>query len=105
LVAKSDRSKVSIHYTETIQGEKIMNLELYQQVYLNHDLPEYQLKKGDIATLIDFVLHPHNQEEGCILEVFNALGESIHVVAIPKSWVIPLQSNQIFSVRTLALAS
>ena len=82
-----------------------MNLELYQQVYLNHDLPEYQLKKGDIATLIDFVPHPHNQEEGCILEVFNALGESIHVVAIPKSWVIPLQSNQIFSVRTFAIAS
>ena len=82
-----------------------MNLELYQQVYLNHDLPEYQLKKGDIATLIDFVPHPQNQEEGCILEVFNALGESIHVVAIPKSWVVPLQSNQIFSVRTLALAS
>ena len=82
-----------------------MNLELYQQVYLNHDLPKYQLKKGDIDTLIDFVPHPHNQEEGYILEVFNALGESIHVVAIPKSWVIPLQPNQIFSVRTFALGS
>jgi hypothetical protein len=58
-----------------------MNLELYQQVSLNHDLPEYQLKKGDIATLIDFIQHPHNQEEGCILEVFNALGESIYVVS------------------------
>jgi hypothetical protein len=105
LATKSDRSEVSIYYPETIQGEKVMNLELYQQVYLNRDLTEYQLKKGDIATLIDFVPHSHNQEEGCVLEVFNALGESIHVVAIPKSWVIPLQSNQIFSVRTLALAS
>jgi hypothetical protein len=105
LATKSDRSEVSIYYPETIQGEKVMNLELYQQVYLNRDLIEYQLKKGDIATLIDFVPHSHNQEEGCVLEVFNALGESIHVVAIPKSWVIPLQSNQIFSVRTLALAS
>jgi hypothetical protein len=105
LATKSDRSEVSIYYPETIQGEKVMNLELYQQVYLNRDLIEYQLKKGDIATLIDFVPHPHNQEEGCVLEVFNALGESIHVVATPKSWVIPLQSNQIFSVRTLALAS
>ena len=55
-----------------------MNLELYQQVYLNYDLPEHQLKKGDIATLIDFVPHPHNQEEGSILEVFNALGETYH---------------------------
>jgi len=63
LATKSDRSEVSIYYPETIQGEKIMNLELYQQVYLNRDLTEYQLKKGDIATLIDFVPHPHNQEE------------------------------------------
>jgi hypothetical protein len=82
-----------------------MNLELYQQVCLDRDLIEYQLKKGDVATLIDFVPHPLNQEEGCILEVFNALGDSVHIVSIPKSWVMPLQANQILSVRNLALAS
>jgi hypothetical protein len=71
LATKSDRSEVSIYYPETIQGEKVMNLELYQQVYLNRDLIEYQLKKGDIATLIDFVPHSHNQEEGVIVQRVN----------------------------------
>ena len=82
-----------------------MNLELYQQVCLDRDLNEYQLKKGDVATLIDFVPHPLNQEEGCILEVFNALGDSVHIVSIPKSWVMPLRANQVLSVRNLAFAS
>ena len=32
-----------------------MTLELYQEVALTRDLPEYQLRAGDIATLVDFV--------------------------------------------------
>jgi hypothetical protein len=53
-----------------------MNFELYQRVALNRDLNEYQLKKGDVATLIDFVPHPSNGEQGCVLEVFLSL---IHI--------------------------
>jgi hypothetical protein len=60
-----------------------MNFELYQCVALNRDLREHQLKKGDVATLIDFVPHPNNGEEGCVLEVFSATGESIAVVIVP----------------------
>ena len=43
-----------------------MTLELYQEVALTRDLPEYQLKAGDIATLVDFVSHPSGGEEGCL---------------------------------------
>ena len=50
-----------------------MTLELYQEVTLTRELPEYGLKAGDIATLIDFVAHPSSGEEGCVLEVFNAV--------------------------------
>jgi hypothetical protein len=57
-----------------MQGEKIMNLKLYQQVYLNRDLPEYQLKKGDIATLIDFVPHPSDREEGLYFGSIQRIG-------------------------------
>jgi hypothetical protein len=32
-----------------------MTLELYQEVALTRDLPEYQLRAGDIVTLVDFV--------------------------------------------------
>lgn len=34
-----------------------MSLELYQEVALTRDLPEHQLRVGDVATLIDFVPH------------------------------------------------
>lgn len=77
-------------------------IELYQQVSLAQDFPEYQLKKGDIATFIDTVPHPTGGEEGYILEIFNALGESINTVIVPKSAVIELKADEILSVRSLA---
>ena len=52
--------------------------------------------------LIDFVPHPSGGETGCVLEVFNALGESIAVVAVPLSAVEPLAADEIFAVRRLA---
>jgi len=78
-----------------------MNLELYQEVALTCNIPEYQLKQGDIATLIDFVPHPTGGETGCILEVFNAIGESIKVVTVPLSAIKRLTSHDVLSSRQL----
>lgn len=78
-----------------------MNLELYAEVALNIDIPEETLKKGDIATLIDFVPHPQNGEEGCVLEIFNAIGKSITVVIVPKSAIKALTENEILTTRLL----
>ena len=63
---------------------------LYSRISLNRDFPEYQLKRGDIATFIDTVPDPDGIEDGYILEIFNALGESITVVTVPQSAVAPL---------------
>lgn len=82
-----------------------MTLELYQEVALTRDVPEQQLRAGDIGTLIDFVSHPTSGEEGCVLEVFNAVGESIAVVAVPVSAVEALRADKILTVRSLAQAS
>jgi len=82
-----------------------MKLELYQEIALNRDLPECNLHRGDIATLIDYVSHPTGGEEGAILEVFNALGESVSVVTVPVSSLDILQPNDILSIRRLAQAS
>ncbi|MBW4488597.1 MAG: DUF4926 domain-containing protein [Trichocoleus desertorum ATA4-8-CV12] len=70
-----------------------MTLELYQEVAVTRDLPEYELKAGDVATLVDFVSHPANSEEGCVLEVFNAVGESSAVIAVPISAVEALRGD------------
>jgi hypothetical protein len=78
------------------------NIDLYSRIFLNRDFPEYNLQKGDIATFIDTVPDPEGIEEGYILEVFNALGESIDTVIVPKSAVTALSSNEILTVRSLA---
>ena len=78
-----------------------MNFELYQRVALKRDLPEHQLKKGDVATLVDFVPHPNGGEDGCVLEVFNATGESIAVVIVATSDIKSLRQDEILSVRSL----
>ncbi|PSB58929.1 DUF4926 domain-containing protein [Chamaesiphon polymorphus] len=82
-----------------------MEIELYQEVALTRDLPEYGLRAGDIAVLVDFVPHPSNGEEGCVIEVFNALGESIATIAVPISVVEVLRSDEILAVRSLAKAT
>ncbi|MGV0025223.1 DUF4926 domain-containing protein [Phormidesmis priestleyi] len=82
-----------------------MTLEPYQEVALTRDLPEYELRAGDIVTLVDFVSHPSGGEEGCVLEVFNAVGESLRVIAVPISTVEVLRPDEILTVRSLAKVS
>jgi putative heme iron utilization protein len=82
-----------------------VKLELYQRVALCRDLPIYQLKKGDVAMLVDRVPHPNEGEDGCVLEIFNALGESILVVAVSRSDVELLRADEVLSVRSLVQAS
>lgn len=79
-----------------------MKLPLYQRVSLRRDLPDHGLKAGDVATLVDTVPHPKGGEDGCVLEVFNALGDSIAVVAVPESDVQGLQADEVLAVRPLA---
>jgi hypothetical protein len=64
-----------------------MRLPLYKEVVLNRDFPQYELKKGDVAMLNDYVPHPTGGEEGCILEVYNATGEFLKVITVPISSV------------------
>ena len=78
-----------------------MSLELYEHVALTRDLPEHHLRKGDVGVLIDRVPHPNGGEEGSVVEVFNAIGDSIAVVAVPLSCVAPLTADEILSVRSL----
>ncbi len=80
-------------------------MDLYQEVALTRDLPEYGLRAGDVATLVDFVPHPSGGEEGCILEVFNATGESIVAIAVPIAAIAALRPDEILTVRPLATAS
>jgi hypothetical protein len=79
-------------------------MQLYDRVALRRAVPDQGLRAGDVATLVDLVDHPTGEPGGCVLEVFNALGESIAVVALPRDAVEPLRADEVLSVRPLAKA-
>jgi len=81
-----------------------MSLRLYDRGGLRTSLPEYELRAGDVATLVDFIDHPSSGPRGCVLELFNALGESIRVVTVPEDAIEPLRADEILAVRPLGLA-
>jgi hypothetical protein len=76
-----------------------------QEVALTRDLPEHGLRVGDVAMLVDLVPHPSGGEQGCVLEVFNAIGESLTKIAVPISTIEALRPDEVLSVRPLAKAS
>jgi len=78
-----------------------MKPKLYQRVALNRDYPDEGLKRGDVGWLIDYLSPSADGEEGCILEIFNAVGESIDIATVPVSAIEELRADQIPSVRTL----
>jgi hypothetical protein len=78
-----------------------MRPKLYQEVAITNDFPDENLKAGDVAMLIDYVRHPNGGEEGAILEVFNAVGETIGVTTVPVSAIAPLRADQMPAVRMI----
>ena len=81
-----------------------MKFDLFSRVALQIDLPEYGLRRGDVATIVDH--HPvSGGEDGYSLEVFNALGETIVVVVLAESQIAPMMRNEVLQSRMLEQAS
>jgi len=80
----------------------MINPTLYARVSLTRDLEELGLKRGDVATIVDTVPHPSNGPTGIILEISNAIGDSIQVVTVTADDIEPLTAHEILSVRQLA---
>lgn len=81
-----------------------MSVQLYDRVALRSAFPEHELRTGNVATLIDFVDHPSSGSRGCVLELYNALGDSIGVVTVPEDAVEPLRADEVRSLRPMAIA-
>lgn len=54
---------------------------LFSQVALTEDLPQYHLKQGDTATIVEHYPMPESQEDGYSLEGFNVPEITIEVTA------------------------
>jgi hypothetical protein len=79
-------------------------IALYQRVALTRDLPQYRLRAGDVAIVVEHLpgTPATGGEDGYALEVCNAVGETIAVVMVPASAVKPLTEDEILQVRPLS---
>lgn len=78
-----------------------MKFEMFSRVALKRDFAEQELRKGDVATIVERHAAPNDGETGYSLEVFNALGETITVLVVAESEIEPLWRNEILHVRKL----
>ena len=77
-----------------------MKFELYTDVALTCDLPVHRLRRGDIVKLVDH----HMASDGTVgysIEVFNAIGDTITVTAVPASALEILREDEVLCARTL----
>jgi len=81
----------------------MMKLELYSDAMLTCDLPQHRLRRGDIVKLVEHHTAPDGSE-GFSIEVFNAVGDTIAVTAVPSSALEVLREDEILCARPLACA-
>lgn len=77
-----------------------MKLEPYTEAALTVDLPEHRLCRGDVVKLVDHHV-ALDGTEGYSIEVFNAVGETITVTAVPISALEALRQDEVLSARQL----
>jgi len=78
-----------------------MKLELYKEAAFTRDMPECGIKKGDVATVIDYLTDP---EPGYTLEVFDAFGNTVDVLSVPEYYMEAIVKGERFQVRQFEIA-
>ena len=64
---------------------------------------KHKLRRGDLVKLVEHHL-ALDGTEGYSIEVFNALGETIAVTAVPESALEPLRQDEVLCARVLVPA-
>ena len=79
-----------------------MKFEMFSRVALKIDVPENGLRRGDLATIVEYHEGLPGQEPGYSLEVFNAVGNTVAVIALGESEIESLREDEILCARVLA---
>jgi hypothetical protein len=61
-----------------------MDFELFSDVILTRDLPQEDLKAGDVGTIVEHH-RVAGQEDGYSVEFFDMTGQTVAVVTVPQS--------------------
>ena len=78
---------------------------MFSRVALKTDVTEDGLRRGDVATVVEYHQGRPGQEPGYSLEVFNAVGETVGVITLRESQIESLSAQEILHVRPLAVAA
>ena len=78
-----------------------VKFEFYKGAVLTCDVPEHRLKRRDIVKLVDHHV-ARDGSEGYSIEVFNAVGDTIAVTAVPETALESLREDEILCARVLA---
>lgn len=81
-----------------------MKYPLFTRVALAEDFPQENLRRGDLATIVEYYAGASGQESGYELEVFNAVGDTFAVVTARESQIESLRKDELLSVRPQKLA-
>ena len=81
-----------------------MKYPLFTRVALADDLPNENIRRGDLATVVEYYEGSPGQEPGYELEVFNAVGDTYAVVTARESQIECLRKDELLSVRPQKLA-
>ncbi len=73
-----------------------MKFRLFSCIALNRDVPQYHLKKGDVARIVEYMDDPYH---GYALEVFDALGDTIDVVSVSETYLEDVHHGERLQVR------
>jgi hypothetical protein len=68
-----------------------MTFDLYTEAVLTHDLPEHNLRRGDVVVIVDH----HVARDG----------DTIAVATVPENYLEPLRSDEVLCARVLQPAA
>jgi hypothetical protein len=81
-----------------------MKYEMFSRVALKANLPKHRLRRGDLATIVDYHQGRPGQQPGYSLEVFNAVGDTVDVITLRESQIEPLTAESVLHARPLSAA-
>ncbi len=81
----------------------MQQIPLYSLVSLKVDLPQYNLKAGDIVTVVEFLSGNASLPNAYICEASNAVGENIAVFTVVEGQISLLSSNEVLHTRIMEM--
>ncbi|MBD2752385.1 DUF4926 domain-containing protein [Spirosoma validum] len=81
-----------------------MKFDLFQRAVLGKDFPQHGLKKGDMGIVVEHIAHA-DQNDGYILEFFDAQGNTIDVLPVLESDLDAPRPNTILTYREMTRAA